>query len=47
MFNGKQAIPVLFEMSVSLIIQVNIIEAVKEYTLGKFVSGDLLGRGYV
>jgi hypothetical protein len=47
MFNGKQAIPVLFEMSVSLIIQVNIIEAVKEYTLGKFVSGDVLGRGYV
>lgn len=47
MFNGKQAVPVLFEMSVSLIIQVNIIEAVKEYTLNKFVNGDLLGRGYV
>ena len=47
MFNGKQAVPVLFEMSVSLIIQVNSIEAVKEYSLSKFVSGDLLGKGYV
>ncbi len=47
MFNGRQAVPVLFEMSVSLIIQVNSIEAVKEYSLSKFVSGDLLGKGYV
>ena len=47
MFNGKQAVPVLFEMSVSLIIQVNSIKAVKEYSLSKFVSGDLLGKDYV
>lgn len=47
MFNGRQAVPVLFEMSVSLIIQINPIEAVKEYSLSKFASGDLLGNGYV
>jgi hypothetical protein len=47
MFNGKQAVPVLFEMTVSLIVQVNMVEAVKDYTLTKFVSGDLLGDGYV
>lgn len=47
MFNGKQAVPVLFEMTVSLIVQVNMVETVKDYTLSKFVSGDLLGDGYV
>lgn len=47
MFNGKQAVPVLFEMTVSLIVQVNMVETVKDYTLAKFVSGNLLGDGYV
>ena len=47
MFNGKQAVPVLFEMTVALIVQVNMVETVKDYTLSKFVSGDLLGDGYV
>jgi hypothetical protein len=47
MFNGKQSVPVLFEMSVSLIVQINSIEAVKNYTLDKFLSGGLLGDGYI
>lgn len=47
MFNGRQSVPVLFEMSVSLIIQINPVEAVKEYTLNNFYNGKLLGNGYV
>ncbi len=47
MFNGKQAVPVLFEMSVSLIVQINSIETVKNYTLEKFFNGGLLGDGYI
>lgn len=47
MANGRQSVPVLFEMTVSLIVQVNMVETVKNYTLSKFVSGDLLGDGYV
>ena len=47
MFNGRQAVPVLFEMSVSLIVQINSIEAVKNYTLDKFYKGELLGDGYI
>jgi hypothetical protein len=46
-FGGKQAVPVLFEMSVSLIVQINPLEAVKTYTLDKFSSGSLLGNGYI
>ena len=44
---GTQSIPVLFEMSVSLIVQVNLVETVKNYTLDKFFSGDLLADGYI
>jgi hypothetical protein len=47
MFNGRQSVPVLFEMSVSLIIQINAVEAVKEYTLENFYTGKLLGNGYI
>ena len=47
MFNGRQSVPVLFEMSVSLIIQINAVEAVKNYTLENFFTGKLLGDGYV
>lgn len=47
MFNGKQSVPVLFEMSVSLIVQINAVEAVKEYTLENFYTGKLLGKGYI
>jgi hypothetical protein len=47
MFNGKQSVPVLFEMSVSLIVQINAVEAVKEYTLENFYTGKLLGNGYI
>jgi hypothetical protein len=47
MFNGKQSVPVLFEMSVSLIVQINAVEAVKEYTLENFYGGKLLGNGYI
>lgn len=47
MFNGKQSVPVLFEMSVSLIVQINAVEAVKEYTLENFYKGNLLGNGYI
>lgn len=47
MFNGSQSVPVLFEMSVSLIVQVNVVEAVKEYTLENFYTGKLLGNGYI
>jgi hypothetical protein len=47
MFNGKQSVPVLFEMSVSMIIQINPVDAVKEYTLNGFLNGDLIGKGYV
>jgi hypothetical protein len=46
-FGGQQAVPVLFEMSVSLIVQITPLEAVKEYSLSKFVNGDLLGNGYI
>lgn len=46
-FGGVQAVPVLFEMSVSLIVQIQPIEAVKNYTLEKFYSGKLLGDGYI
>jgi len=46
-FDGVQAVPVLFEMSVSLIVQINSIDAVKEYTLDDFASGNLLGSGYI
>lgn len=47
MFNGKQSVPVLFEMSVSLIVQINAVEAVKDYTLENFYTGKLLGNGYI
>jgi hypothetical protein len=47
MFSGRQSVPVLFDMTVSLIVQVNMVETVKDYTLSKFVSGGLLGDGYV
>jgi len=46
-FGGTQAVPVLFEMSVSLIVQINTIDTVKNYTLEKFVNGNLLGNGYI
>jgi hypothetical protein len=47
LFDGEQAVPVLFEMSVSLIVQVNLVDTVKNYTLDKFLKGDLLGDGYI
>jgi len=47
MFNDNQSIPVLFEMSISLIVQINSIDTVKNYTLDKFVKGELLGEGYI
>lgn len=47
MFGGEQAIPVLFEMSVSLLVQISPIDAVKNYTLENFYNGRLLGDGYV
>jgi hypothetical protein len=47
MFNGNQSVPVLFEMSVSLIVQINPVDAVKEYTLENFYTGKLLGNGYI
>lgn len=47
MFNGRQSVPVLFEMSVSLIMQANPVEAVKDYTLENFYTGKLLGNGYI
>lgn len=47
MFNGSQSVPVLFEMSVSLIVQVNPVEVVKDYTLNDFYNGKLLGKGYI
>jgi hypothetical protein len=47
MFNDNQSVPVLFEMSISLIVQINSIDTVKNYTLEKFVKGDLLGEGYI
>lgn len=46
-FGGKQSVPVLFEMTVSLIAQIQPIEAVKKYTLEKFHQGKLLGDGYI
>ena len=46
-FGGSQAVPVLFEMSVELIVQIPPIEAVREYTFDKFAKGDLLGKGYI
>lgn len=47
MFNSNQSVPVLFEMSVSLIVQINSIDTVKNYKLEKFAKGDLLGEGYI
>ena len=47
MFGSNQSVPVLFEMSVSLIVQINSVDTVKNYTLEKFVKGDLLGEGYI
>ena len=47
MFNDNQSVPVLFEMSISLIVQINSIDTVKNYTLDKFVKGELLGEGYI
>lgn len=46
-FGRTQAVPVLFDMSVSLIVQINPIDVVNEYTLKKFFNGDLLGKGYI
>lgn len=46
-FNGQQSVPVLFEMSVSLIVQINAVETAKEYTLENFYTGKLLGNGYI
>jgi len=43
----QQAVPVLFEMSVTLIVQMNPIEVVKTFELDKFLSGELLGQGYI
>lgn len=45
--NDAQAVPVLFEMSVTLIVQMNPIEVVKNFELDKFKSGALLGEGYI
>lgn len=45
--NDAQAVPVLFEMSVTLIVQMNPIEVVKNFELDKFKSGSLLGEGYI
>jgi len=42
-----QAVPVLFDMSVTLIVQMNPIEIVKEFELKKFLDGSLLGKGYI
>jgi hypothetical protein len=47
MFGGNQAVPVLFEMTVQLIVQIPPVEAVKEYSLSAFYSGSLLGKGYI
>lgn len=47
MFGGNQSVPVLFEISVELIVQIPPIEAVKEYTYEKFAKGQLLGNGYI
>ena len=47
MFGSNQSVPVLFEMSVSLIVQINSIDTVKNYKLEKFAKGDLLGEGYI
>lgn len=45
--SDNQAVPVLFEMSVTLIVQMNPIEVVKTFELDKFKSGELLGEGYI
>lgn len=45
--SDNQAVPVLFEMSVTLIVQMNPIEVVKTFELDKFKSGVLLGEGYI
>jgi hypothetical protein len=45
--NDAQAVPVLFDMSVTLIVQMNPIEVVKSFELEKFKSGSLLGEGYI
>lgn len=46
-FGITQSVPVLFEISVSLLVQMNIIDTVKEYTLDDFAKGNLLTKGYI
>jgi len=46
-FGGSQAVPVLMDLSVQLIVQIPPVEAVKDYTLESFHKGDLLGKGYI
>lgn len=44
---NAQAVPVLFDISVVLLVQMSPVEVVKRFTLAKFNDGSLLGEGYI
>ncbi len=43
----NQAVPVLFDMAVQLIVQIPPVQAVKDYSLDEFYAGNLLSKGYI
>jgi hypothetical protein len=47
MADGVQTVPVLFDITISLLVQFTPIEVVSDFTLGDFASGKLLGKGYI
>jgi hypothetical protein len=47
MADGFQTVPVLFDISVSLLVQLSPLEVVKDFKLEDFASGKLLGKGYI
>ncbi len=47
MADGFQSVPVLFDISVTLLVQLTPLEVVKDFKLEDFASGKLLSKGYI
>ena len=47
MADGFQTVPVLFDISVKLLVQLTPLEVVKDFKLEDFASGKLLSKGYI
>ena len=47
MADGFQTVPVLFDISVTLLVQLTPLEVVKDFKLEDFASGKLLSKGYI